>query len=101
MEDLLPPYTELLLAYTRCLILKFLHSSKIFENPTIFDWIYADGFSIEYLTPAWAAKFTTLRNLYFSKIFFISLISSSEAFSKIKFVLVLFEISKSLFNLIV
>ena len=44
-------------------ILKFLQHSNIFEKPTILLWIYTNGFSILYLTPAWAARFTTMSNL--------------------------------------
>ena len=34
------------------------------EKPNKLDSIYAEGLSIEYLTPAWAAKLTTLWGLY-------------------------------------
>ena len=58
-----PPYTELLLAYTRCFISWFLQHSIIFENPNKFVLIYAEGFVIEYLTPACAAKCITMFGL--------------------------------------
>ena len=65
---LLPPCTELLLAYSKFLISNFLqHSSKLL-NPTILELIYEEGFSNEYLTPAWAAKLMTTSGRYFLNI---------------------------------
>ena len=49
----------------------------IFANPVRFDSIYAFGFSILYLTPAWAAKLQTLSILFSSKTF-----SNSELLAK-------------------
>ena len=34
--------------------------SKIFPNPTTLVFVKLDGLAREYLTPAWAAKFTTI-----------------------------------------
>ena len=39
--------------------LKLLQHSNILEKPNKLDSIYAEGLSIEYLTPAWAARLTT------------------------------------------
>ena len=35
--------------------------------------MYSLGFSIEYLTPAWAAKLKIISNLFFANIFSIAL----------------------------
>ena len=47
----------------KCLTLFSLHFSIKLQNPTRLDCTYALGFSIENLTPAWAAKFITISML--------------------------------------
>ena len=81
---LLLPYTLLELAYTKCFTPYLCESPIMLANPTMFDCIYADGFSNEYLTPACAARLHTLSNFSDAKTASSEVLSSREHFTNLK-----------------